>query len=134
MSGPTRASVGGRAYLNLQNLGRREKRSTEELLALYALEGFLDRLAASSRTDLVLKGGALLAAYGARRPTRDVDLRADRIGNDADTVLELVQEIAAVPIEDGLTYDTAGAEAETIRDEDQYAGVRGDYGLHAGNG
>jgi hypothetical protein len=125
VNGPTRAGVAGRAYRDLQNLGRREKRSTEELLALYALEGFLDRLAMSSRTtDLVLKGGALLAAYGARRPTRDVDLRADRMGNDADTVLELVRDIAAIPIEDGLEYDTAGAGAEMIRDDDQYAGVR----------
>jgi hypothetical protein len=79
VTGPTRASVAGRAYLDLQNLGRREKRSTEELLALYALEGFLARLAASKRAgDLVLKGGALLAAYDARRPTRDVDLRRGR--------------------------------------------------------
>jgi Nucleotidyl transferase AbiEii toxin, Type IV TA system len=125
VTGPTRASVAGRAYLNLQNLGRREKRSTEELLALYALEGFLDRLAASTRTaDLVLKGGALLAAYGARRPTRDVDLRADGIGNDAATVLDLVRKIAAIEIEDGLIYDTAGANAESIRELDQYAGVR----------
>jgi hypothetical protein len=63
VTGPTRAGVAGRAYLDLQNLGRREKRSTEELLALYTLEGFLARLAASTRAgDLVLKGGALLAA------------------------------------------------------------------------
>jgi hypothetical protein len=125
VTAPTRASVAGRAYLDLQNLGRREKRSTEELLALYALEGFLARLAASKRAgDLVLKGGALLAAYGARRPTRDVDLRADGIGNDAATVLDLVREIAAIEIDDGLAYDASGAEAESMREEDQYAGVR----------
>jgi Nucleotidyl transferase AbiEii toxin, Type IV TA system len=125
VTGPTRASAAERAYLDLQNLGRREKRSTEELLALYALEGFLARLAASQRAaDLVLKGGALLAAYGARRPTRDVDLRADRLGNDAATVLDLIREIATVEIDDGLAYDAAGADAEAIREEDQYAGVR----------
>lgn len=49
MTGTTRAGVAGRAYLDLLNLGRREKRSTEELLALYTLEGFLSRLAASKR-------------------------------------------------------------------------------------
>jgi hypothetical protein len=52
VTGPTRASVAGRAYLDLQNLGRREKRSTEELLALYALEGFLARLAAPSELEI----------------------------------------------------------------------------------
>ncbi|WP_285595286.1 nucleotidyl transferase AbiEii/AbiGii toxin family protein [Kineosporia sp. NBRC 101731] len=71
-----------------------------------------------------MKGGALLAAYGARRPTRDVDLRADRIGNDTETVLDLIREIAEIEIDDGLHYDATGAEAELIRDEDQYAGVR----------
>jgi hypothetical protein len=40
-----------------------DRRATDELLALYALEGFLDRLSSSPRADdLVLKGGVLLAA------------------------------------------------------------------------
>lgn len=125
MTGPTRASAAGRAYLDLQNLGRRQKRSTEELLALYALEGFLVRLAGSTyTTDLVLKGGALLAAYGARRPTRDVDLQAGGMSNDSATVLDLVRGIADTAVEDGLVYDSVGAVAELIREEDEYAGVR----------
>jgi hypothetical protein len=53
-----------------------------------------------------------------------VDLRADGIGNDAATVLDLIREIAAIEIDDGMTYDGAGADAESIREEDQYAGVR----------
>ena len=70
MSGPTRADVAGRAYLDLQNAARRQRRPTQELLELYTLEGLLVRLAASThRSALVLKGGMLLAAYGVRRPT-----------------------------------------------------------------
>ena len=42
---PTRATVEGRAYLDLQNLARRQQRPTDELHQLYALEGFLARLA-----------------------------------------------------------------------------------------
>jgi hypothetical protein len=43
------------------------------LLQLYVLEGFLARLAASAmRERFILKGGVLLAAFGSRRPTRDV--------------------------------------------------------------
>jgi hypothetical protein len=39
-------------------------------LQLYALEGFLDRLSGSSHAGrFVLKGGVLLAAFDARRPT-----------------------------------------------------------------
>jgi Nucleotidyl transferase AbiEii toxin, Type IV TA system len=74
---PTRATVEGRAYLDLQNLARRQQRPTDELHQLYAIEGFLARLTRSPHADrLVLKGGVLLAAYDARRPTRDVDIQA----------------------------------------------------------
>jgi hypothetical protein len=58
---PTRATVEGRAYLDLQNLARRQQRPTDELHQLYALEGFLARLARSPDADrLVLKGDVLL--------------------------------------------------------------------------
>jgi Nucleotidyl transferase AbiEii toxin, Type IV TA system len=70
-----RGTPSGDAYLDLQNQARRTRRQTQELLQLYVLEGFLARLAASAmRERLVLKGGILLAAFGSRRPTRDVDL------------------------------------------------------------
>lgn len=49
---PTRASVAGRAYLDLQNLARQSGRPTDELHQLYALEGFLARLAASLYADV----------------------------------------------------------------------------------
>src|SRR5262249_53437743 len=76
---PTRDTIEGRAYLDLQNLARRQQRPTDELHQLYALEGFLCRLAASEHAGrFALKGGILMAAYGARRPTRDVDLHAGR--------------------------------------------------------
>jgi hypothetical protein len=74
---PSRATSAGRAYLDLQNLARRQRRPTDELHQIYALEGFLARLAVSPHADkLVLKGGVLLAAYDTRRPTRDIDLQA----------------------------------------------------------
>ena len=59
---PTRATPAGRAYLDLQNAARAQQRDTSELLQIYALEGFLDRLASSPFAErLVLKGGVLLA-------------------------------------------------------------------------
>lgn len=122
---PTRTSVAGRAYLDLQNLARRLGRPTDELHQIYALEGFLARLVVSSYADrLVLKGGVLLAAYDTRRPTRDVDLQARRMTNDTDEVLSIVRTIAAVQLDDGLLLDADHATAESIRDEDVYSGVR----------
>lgn len=122
---PTRTTSAGRAYLDLQNLARRTQRPTEELHQLYVLECFLDRLAGSAYADrFVLKGGVLLAAYDMRRPTRDVDLRADRLAATPEAVLEAIISIAARPLDDGIVFDTAQARAETIRDEDEYNGVR----------
>lgn len=74
MSPMSRGTPATDAYLDLKARARRENRSTQELLELYLLEGFLSRLAASELRDMfVLKGGVLLAAFGARRPTRDVE-------------------------------------------------------------
>ena len=72
----------------------------------------------------MLKGGVLLAAFGTRRPTRDVDLQAQDLANDVDTVLALVREIASTKRGDGLIYNIDTATAETIREEDAYSGVR----------
>ena len=96
-SRPTHATTDGHAYLSLQNLARQNRQNTDDLLRLYALEGFLARLATSRHAPkLVLKGGVLLAAYGLRRATRDIDLQARQIPNDTDTVLEIAREVAAV--------------------------------------
>jgi hypothetical protein len=122
---PTRATTSGRAYLDLQNLARRVRRPTDELHQMYALEGFLDRLAGSLYADnLVLKGGVLLAAYDARRPTRDVDLQGRWMSNDVNRIQQMVREIAAHDLSDGLVFDVDRATAETIRDGDIYSGVR----------
>lgn len=122
---PTRATTGGRAYLDLQNLARRQGRPTDELHQLYALEGFLARLALSPYADLlVLKGGVLLAAFGSRRPTRDIDLCADHLSGELDAMREVVRTIAAIPLDDGLQLDPDSATAELIRDDHEYPGVR----------
>jgi hypothetical protein len=67
---PTKETTARRCYLALQREGRRTGRPTDELIQLYALEGFLDRLTKSQYAEnFVLKGGVLLAALDARRPT-----------------------------------------------------------------
>lgn len=125
MKGPTRASVAGRTYLDLQNKARREKRPTQELLNLYVLERFLVRLAGGEdRDSLILKSGALLAAFGTRRPARDVDFLAVDIASDTDVVLAMMRRIAGIELDDGVVFDVAGTTAHTVRDEDVYSGVR----------
>lgn len=94
-------------------------------MRLYALEGLLARLAVSRHAaQLVLKGGVLLAAYGARRATRDIDLQARQVANELGTVLTMIREIAGISIDDGLTYAAETAAAHVIRQDDAYQGVR----------
>ena len=125
MNRPTRASVEGRVYLALQNLARRTGRPNAELQQLYVLEGFLARLSTSEFRDrFVLKGGVLLAAFESRRPTRDLDFQATAMPNAIDALIQVVQWIARVEIADGLVFDADSAEGHSIRDEDDYQGVR----------
>jgi predicted nucleotidyltransferase component of viral defense system len=118
-------TLAGRRYLDLQREAKRTGRPTDELIQLYALECFLDRLVHSKFADtFILKGGVLLAALDARRPTRDIDFAARAIENTTEKVLSAVQTIAAISIEDGMEFDSNGATAETIREQDNYSGIR----------
>jgi predicted nucleotidyltransferase component of viral defense system len=125
VSAPTRATIAGRAYLDLRKLARENQRPVDELLQLYVLEAFLARLTSSRFAgQLVLKGGVLLAAFDERRPTRDIDLQAQVLENDMETIRATACEVAAIALEDGVIFDVDTARAEEIRDEEIYAGVR----------
>jgi Nucleotidyl transferase AbiEii toxin, Type IV TA system len=122
---PTRETPAGQAYHDVRNLARRHARDPAEYFTLYALEGFLARLAASEHSaDFVLKGGVLMAAFAARRPTRDIDLAASGFPNDTDAVVHRVRSIATGDAGDGLVFDADSIAGATIRDEADYAGVR----------
>ena len=96
MNRPTWASEAGRAYLDLQNRARGERRGTQKLLTLYVVERWLARLSASPHVDkFVIKGGMLLAA-----------------------------DVARLPLNDGVDYFTETATSRIIRDQAIYSGVR----------
>lgn len=120
-----RSQPGGEQYLALQSLARDTGRGFEQLAVLYALEGFLRRLAASDDRDrFVLKGGVLLAAFDARRPTRDADLLALELANEREVVEATVATIAGLPLPDGLVLQSGTIASQVIRDEDEYSGIR----------
>lgn len=125
MTTPTRSTTAGRAYLDLRQKARQDRRPVDELMQLYVLECFLARLAATRFAgQFVLKGGVLLAAFGERRPTRDIDLQAQAVGNHPAAILATVTEIAVTRLDDGVVFDASTATAGAIRDEDRYPGVR----------
>lgn len=44
--------------------------------------------------------------------------------NDSEYALAVCSEIALILQEDGIVFDVTAASAETIRDDDEYSGVR----------
>lgn len=122
---PDRSSVGGTAYLDLRKLAGETARPTDELIQLYGLEGFLDRLSRSSHRDnFVLKGGVLLAAYTNRRPTRDIDFAVDQIDGDLDAIRTITNDVLAVAADDGLVFDETATSVESIRDHEIHPSIR----------
>jgi hypothetical protein len=125
MTAPTRATTAGHAYLDLRKKARQDRRPVDELIQLYVLESFLARMSATRSADrFVLKGGLLLAVFGERRPTRDIDLQVQSMGNEPGTVRAAITGIAATSLDDGVIFDTQAATAAVIREEDQYQAVR----------
>lgn len=122
---PRYGTPAGDATLAIRGLARQGGGDVQELMTLYALEGLLTRIALSEyRDDFVLKGGVLLAVFAARRPTKDIDLQATRIGDDPAEVAGRIRTIAAMEAADGLVFDPSSVTAATIREDDEYVGVR----------
>ena len=113
------------AYLALQKLARAQGRNTQQLFELYIHERFLARLAESRFAEsFILKGGMLLATLDVRRTTRDADMLARGLSNDEENLRTVVGEIAAIPIDDGVSFDATSISVQTIRENADYEGVR----------
>jgi hypothetical protein len=126
MANPTRDTTAGRVYNDRRNLARRTSRSTDEVMVEYVLERFLYRLAASplGREHFVLKGGLLLAQFGARRMTRDIDILGRSFLGTETEIIHRIAAIAATEIDDGGECDPATLKTVPIREEDEYHGLR----------
>jgi Nucleotidyl transferase AbiEii toxin, Type IV TA system len=105
----SKETLAGRRYLDLQREAKGTGRPTGH-------SEFGD--------TFILKGGVLLAALDARRPTREIDFAVRVFENSVENVLSAVRTIAVLPLDDGMTFDSSGAVAEAIREEDSYSGIR----------
>jgi hypothetical protein len=98
---------------------------TLEHLIRHTLESFLDRLTRTSHAgDFVLKGGVLLAAYGARRPTKDADANAISADVTAEHLAQVVRDVAAIDVDDGVVFDLDTTSVEEIRERTDYPALR----------
>lgn len=130
----SRDTTAGRVFNDLRNLAHRTGRGTDELMLTYALERFLFRLSATPglSEQFVLKGGLLLAQFGARRPTRDIDLLGRSFPNDEAAVIDQIATIAALVVDDGIVFDADTVKARAIRETEDYAGLRVTTAAHIG--
>jgi hypothetical protein len=120
-------NIGASVRARLANLAREQGADFQRILQRYAIERLLARLASSDhRDEFVLKGAMLYIAWGggAARPTRDLDL----LGYGPATIESVRQRFRAIcslPSEgDGIDFDVSTIEAEAIREDAAYGGVR----------
>ena len=110
----------------LLNIAKSEGSNFNQLLVRYALERFLYRLSQSPHADRFLLKGALLFTLWydmPHRPTRDADLLG--FGpSDLQSIGQTFRDIAAITVDDGITFDPETVTAEDIRKEAGYAGAR----------
>lgn len=125
MSAPKNIAASVKA--RLQNVAGKRGEDFNLLLLRYGIERLLFRLSQSPYADrFLLKGAMLFVVWDEKthRPTRDVDLLGFGPSEKAD-LTRVFQEVAAVPVvDDGIVFDPKSVQAEEIREDNAYGGVR----------
>ena len=111
----------------LQNIAKETGRPFGEVLQYFAMERFLYRLSqAPFAKAFVLKGALLFRVWDTpdSRATRDIDFLA-YMENTPEAVALVVKESCDLPVEnDGLVFDSDSIEANSIKQDADYEGVR----------
>jgi len=111
----------------LMNVARAQKEDFQLILTRYALERLLYRLSQSEHRDVfVLKGAMLFQLWGDQphRPTRDLDLLG-RGENSIPRFERIFQEVCELVVEeDGLVFNAKSVRGETIKEDQEYEGLR----------
>ena len=109
----------------IKNLSGGNGTKAQLLLRNYMMERFLARIALSKYKDnFILKGGMMVAALvGTQaRTTMDIDTTIRAITLNADEVKKIVEEIATIDVEDGVTFEIKNV--SDIMEEHDYPGIR----------
>lgn len=110
----------------LLDLSRREGRVFEVVLVTYGLERLIFRMSISRyRDQFILKGGMLVTLWieDESRVTRDVDFLG--YGDASEGHLKTVfSKLLSLEANDGLVFDVDGLTTETIKEDQEYGGIR----------
>ena len=109
----------------IRNLSKKNAADAQILMRNYMMERFLERISLSSYRDkFILKGGMLVAAMVGldARSTMDLDATVKGANVSIEDVENMMAEIIAVPIDDGVTFQVKSI--SEIMDEAEYPGIR----------
>lgn len=121
-----KANLAASIRARLLAVAKAEKVEFELMLTRFALERLLYRLSISAHREQFLLKGALLFDLWfdePHRPTRDADFLGFGPA-DLPTMEATFREIAAMKVDDGITFDASTVKAREIRKEADYAGIR----------
>jgi predicted nucleotidyltransferase component of viral defense system len=123
---PANPNVAASVRARLLNVAKAQGVDFNQVLVRFALERILYRLTRSQHADRFLLKGALLFTLWydmPHRATRDADLLG--FGpSDLASVAATFRDIAAVAVDDGISFDPASVTVEEIRKDAGYGGVR----------
>ena len=116
-------------HQRLLDKARHDGRPFNELLQYFTMERFLYQLSQSRYSaNFVLKGALMLNVWertSLPRPTLDIDVLAQRISNNIDSILHVVREICDQVVDpDGITFNPETAQGQQIAEQAEYEGVR----------
>ena len=111
----------------LLNLAKAQHDDFQRIVTQYALERLLYRLSKSRHSERFTLKGALLFLLWMQEPhrrTKDLDLLGTG-DTSPPKMAELFREICGLPVpDDGLTFDLETINAQLIREDNIYGGVR----------
>lgn len=126
---------GDESFREIQRLAREQAAgNTQAILEQFVHERFLARLASSQYVErFVLKGGMLLAVWDLRRATRDADVMIRDLALEEDELTQVLREILAINLDDGVDFDRSPITSREIREGAQYTGIRFSLDAHVGS-
>ena len=109
----------------IKKISKEKNISAQILLQNYMLERFLERISYSKyKNKYILKGGFLIASMiGVDiRSTMDMDATIKGYPLNEKRIIEMIDDIIAIPLKDRITFERCGI--EEIREKDEYVGYR----------
>ena len=110
----------------LKNLAKTSGESFNLILVRYGLERLLYRITLTQPSELfILKGGALFYCWTEKlhRPTRDIDLLGTGEPS-VDRFKNIFLQVISAKHDDGLNFETESLVVQTIKDDQEYNGLR----------